>query len=421
MRICFVSRRYWPAVSGMSAYAENLLRHLVRSGHDVTLVSQYRGDPAGRAVYGGGPPPPERVPAGVRAVPLESLGEQAVVRGGPAGFEDDVDTMTRTVLELHGQQPFDVLHAQYAYPNGLAVLRAARAAGLPAVVSVQGGDGHWVGTCCTTHRELVRAVFTHAPALLIGSPSFAAEVAQRHGIDPARFTLVPGATDTERFAPVDRESIARVSDPAVLLYHGRVDARKGVLDLLDAVGMLLRGDGDLRGRRVRLLVSGIGPDVALVERRVAQLGLGEHVDVLGAVPYERAHEVYRRGDVFVSPTYAEGFSNTILEAMASGLPVVSTDVVGVRDCVRPDDNGVLVPPRDPAALAAGIRRVLDDAVLRRRMAERAHSDVHLRWSWPVVVGQITEVYDNLDGAGIPEIPDPPLDPTCRFRAAPHLL
>jgi len=82
---------------------------------------------------------------------------------------------------------------------------------------------------------------------------------------------------------------------------------------------------------------------------------------------------------------------------------------------------VLVPPRDPAALAAGIRRVLDDAVLRRRMAERAHSDVHLRWSWPVVVGQITEVYDNLDGAGIPEIPDPPLDPTCRFRAAPHLL
>lgn len=60
--------------------------------------------------------------------------------------------------------------------------------------------------------------------------------------------------------------------------------------------------------------------------------------LLGTVPYERAHEVYRRAEVFVSPTYAEGFSNTILEAMASGLPVVSTNVVGVRDCVRPDDG-----------------------------------------------------------------------------------
>ncbi len=96
-----------------------------------------------------------------------------------------------------------------------------------------------------------------------------------------------------------------------------------------------------------------------------------------------------------------------------------------RDCVRAggngDDNGVLVPPRDPAALAAGIARVLDDAVLRRRMAERAHSDVHLRWSWPVVAGLITDVYDAVGGARIPEIPDPPVDPTCRFRAAPHLL
>jgi glycogen synthase len=415
MRICFVSRRYWPAVSGMSAYAENLLRQLVRLGHDVTMVSQYRGDQAGRAVYGGGLPPPERVPVGVDVVALEALGEQAVGQGKPADFEADVDTMTCTVVDLHERKPFDVLHAQYAYPNGLAVLRAARVTGLPAVVSVQGGDGHWVGTCCTTHQALIRAVFTHAPALVIGSPSFAAEVTARHGVDPARFTLVPGATDVERFAPPDPDDLASVSNPAVLLYHGRVDVRKGVLDLLEAVRLLLAD-----GVRVRLLVSGIGPDTALVGQRITALGLDDHVEVLGAVPYERAHEVYRRGEVFVSPTYAEGFSNTILEAMASGLPVVSTDVVGVRDCVRPEDNGILVPPADPVALAAGISRVLTDDVLRRRMAERAHRDVHMRWSWPVVTGQITTIYDR-PAVALPEIPDPPVDPSCRFRSAPHLL
>ena len=416
MRILFLSRRYWPAVSGMSAYAENLLRHLVRQGHGVTLVSQYRGDPAGRAVYGGGPPPADRVPAGVEVVALEALGEQRAGHGEPADFEADVATMTRTVLDLHEKNPFDVLHAQYGYPCGLAVLRAAREAGLPAVVSVQGGDGHWVGTCCTTHRELIRAVFAAAPALLIGSPSFAAEVCARHGVDPARFTLVPGATDAERFTRAD--AAADVSDPAVLLYHGRVDRRKGVLDLLEAV-RLLRADGV----GVRLLVSGIGPDVDAVAEGITRLGLGSAVEVLGAVPYERAHEVYRRGEVFVSPTYAEGFSNTILEAMASGLPVVSTDVVGVRDCVRPDGNGVLVPPADPPALAAGIRRVLDDADLRRRVAAQAHDDVHRYWSWPVVAGRITDVYADLlaRDVKVAEIPDVPRDPSCRFRAAPHLL
>ncbi len=284
MRVCFVFRRYWPAVSGMSAYAENLMRHLVRQGHEVTMVSQYRGDPAGRAVYGGGPPPADRVPDGVEVVALEALGEQRVGAGEPADFEADVDTMTRTVLDLHERHPFDILHAQYAYPNGLAVLRAARGAGLPAVVSVQGGDGHWVGTCCSTHRDLVRAVFAHAPALLIGSPSFAGEVCERHGVDPERFTLVPGATDAERFTRSNTD--AHDSDPAVLLYHGRVDRRKGVLDLLEAVRLLIAD-----GVAVRLLVSGIGPDVDAVGEGITQLGLVGHVEVLGAVPYERAHEV----------------------------------------------------------------------------------------------------------------------------------
>ncbi|MFY1594873.1 glycosyltransferase family 4 protein [Micromonospora sp. WMMD737] len=413
MRICFVSRRYWPAVSGMSAYAENLLRHLVRAGHEPTLVSQYRGDRAGRAVYGGGPPPPDRVPAGVQVHALEAHGEQAVCRGEPADFEADVAEMTDTVLRLHARRPFDVLHAQYAYPNGLAVLRAARTAGLPAVVSVQGGDGHWVGTCCATHRHLVRAVFAHAPALLIGSPSFAAEVCHRHDLDPGRFTVVPGATDAERFVPV--ASPGRVSDPAVLLYHGRVDARKGVLDLLDAVAKL-RADTV----PVRLLLSGIGPDLDTVATRITELALGDVVELLGAVPYERAHEVYARGEIFVSPTYAEGFSNTILEAMAAGLPVVSTDVVGVRDCVRPDENGLLVPAGDPAALAAAIRRLLGDPALRARLARQARDDVERQWSWPVVAGRITAVYDGL-ATTIPEISDPPVDTTCRFRTTPHLL
>ncbi|MFD7709769.1 glycosyltransferase family 4 protein [Streptomyces sp. NPDC059786] len=427
MRICFVSRRYWPAVSGMSTYAENLLRALVAAGHEVTLVSQYRGDRQGRAVYGGGPPPPERVPEGVELVALESLGEQAVGDGLPADFEADVSALRDAVTALHARAPLDVLHAQYGYPPGLAVLEASELLGVPAVVSIQGGDGHWVGTCCTTHRRAIRRVLRETPALLIGSPSFRAEVAARHRVPAERFTVVPGATDTDLFHPAPGRDIGDLADPPTLLYHGRIDVRKGVLDLLETV-RLLRADG----RRLRLLVSGTGPDLDQVTRRALRPDLAGTVEVLGPTGYHDAPAVYRRGDVFVSPTWAEGFSNTVLEAMASGLTVVSTDVVGVVDCVRDGVNGLLAPPRDPRALAAAVGRVLDDTALRRRLTRTALHQVRTQWSWPVAAARIGAVYERVRAArptrstqvtgGKAVTSDAPaVDPSCRFRRAPHLL
>ncbi|WP_345624777.1 glycosyltransferase [Streptomyces ziwulingensis] len=414
----------------MSAYAENLLRTLTAAGHEAVLVSQYRGDREGRAVYGGGPPPPGRVPDGVRLIALESHGEQAVSDGRPADFEADVAALRDTIADLHAREPFDILHAQYGYPTGLAVLEAAERLSLPAVVSIQGGDGHWVGTCCTTHRTAIRRVLRDAAALLIGSDSFRDAVAARHRIPAERFTVVPGATDTALFSPAPRRQPGDVADPPVLLYHGRIDVRKGVLDLLEAVRLLRAG-----GRNPRLRVSGTGPDLDRLAEQVRRRGLADTVEVLGPAGYHDAPAVYRTGDVFVSPTWAEGFSNTILEAMASGLPVVSTEVVGVVDCVRDAHNGLLVPPRDPGALAVAVGRMLDDPPLRRRLARTALRQVRTQWSWPVAAARIISVYEAVRAARPPAGPprNPrgqdgdgrgaafPVDLSCRFRRAPHLL
>jgi glycogen synthase len=406
MRIAFVSRRFFPTISGMSVYASNLLRELVRAGHDVTMVSQYRNDPLGVRVYGGGPPPP--VP-GVRVVGRESVGEQ---EGG--AFERDIEDLVDVLRAEHAWQPFDLFHAQYAYPPGLAALQAGRDLGVPVVVSVQGGDGHWVGSCCGHHQAAMQVVLDRADALFIGSRSFAAEVTQRLGTPPERWTIVPGGVDTRRFTPASTPGCG----PLVLLYHGRVDARKGVLDLLDAVAMLAGT------RPMRLLISGIGPDSDAVATRVAELGLAETVELLGYVAYEDVPAVYRRGDIFVSPTYAEGFSNTVLEAMACGLPVVSTRAVGVVDCIRDGENGLLVEPGDIPALADALRRLLDDPPLRRRLAGAALREIRARYSWPAVAARITEVYERVLAAGpltgMAAVGEP-VDHACRFRAAPHLL
>ena len=415
MRICFISRRFFPTISGMSVYALNLLRELVRAGHDVTMIAQYRADATGTRVYGGGAP---QAVEGVRVIGLESIGEQ---QGGD--FESDVERMVETILAEHARAPFDVLHAQYGYPTGLAALEASRRTGVPNVVSIQGGDGHWVGTCCATHKRAILAVLDHANKLLIGSRSFAGEVEDNHGTPIGRFTIVPGGVDTARFRPRDDWRAGELMNPAspALLYHGRVDRRKGALDLVDAFAELI--DADARAAAPpRLIISGIGPDSDAVRERVAELNLQAHVEQTGYAAYDDVPAIYRRADVFISPTYAEGFSNTILEAMSSGSAVVSTRSVGVVDCLRHEENGLLVEPGDVRELAAALRRILDDKALRARLAANALDEARRVYSWWTVANQIMDVYEQVRGVA----PDNDWSiegerDACRFRDAPHLL
>ncbi|GGE93046.1 glycosyltransferase family 4 protein [Sphingomonas prati] len=401
MRVCFVSRRFFPAISGMSIYAINLLRQLVAGGRDVTMISQYYGDPERRKVYGGGPPPEV---LGVRVIGLEAVGEQD---GGD--FERDVETIAATIAAEHARAPFDVLHAQYGYPTGWATLIAAQRLGLPCVVSIQGGDGHWVGSCCETHRIAMERVLDHAHAVLIGGASFAGEVHDRLGTAMGRFTIVPGAVDTERFVPGEP-----AEGPVRLFYHGRVDRRKGVLDMLHALPAVA-GDWTCT-------VSGIGPDLEPARALSTELGLDGRVMFTGYADYDRVPELYRDHDVFVSPTYAEGFSNTILEAMAAGLAVASCRSVGVVDCVRDGENGLLTEAGDVPALTAMLTRLVTDAALRGRLAAAGLAECRRVYSWHAVGRQIQEIYaavlDALPLSGIDEqIPVTP----CRFRSEPHLL
>ncbi len=403
MRICFVSRRFFPAISGMSIYAINLLRQVVAAGHDVTMISQYRGDAFGRGVYGGGPPP--EVP-GVRVIGMEALGEQ---EGG--NFERDISDIVETITREHARAPFDVLHAQYGYPTGWATLLASKRLGVPNVVSIQGGDGHWVGSCCETHRLAMVRVLDHAGALLIGGRSFAEEVHGRLGTALDRFTIVPGAVDTTRFTP---GPILASGAPPRMLYHGRVDRRKGVLDFLHALKQL-------RGAW-QATISGIGPDLEPAKALAGELALGDRVAFTGYADYDAVPDIYRAHDIFVSPTYAEGFSNTILEAMASRHGILSCRSVGVVDCLRDDENGLLVEAGDIAAQVAGLDRLVRDTALRERLGDAALEECQRVYSWQTVAGQIMAIYGELAGTR----PDADFESTlpvseCRFRHEPHLL
>ena len=413
LRVCFISRRFFPTISGMSVYAANLLRELVKNGVDVTLVSQYRSDELGKKVYGGGEPPEI---AGVKVIGLELVGEQ---NGGD--FETDISRIVETVKREHAEKPFDLLHAQYGYPTGFAALEASKILDIPNVVSIQGGDGHWVGVgCCRTHRDAMRIVLQNANEILIGSKSFAAEVEENHKVDVSGFTIVSGAVDTNRFTPrVDWKAgqFIDAKSPKIL-YHGRVDRRKGALDLLEAFAELLQETET----KPRLIYSGIGPDFDAVNARINELNLTDYVEMRGYIEYESVPEIYRECDVFASPTYAEGFSNTILEAMASGLTIVSTRAVGVIDCLRDGENGLLVEIGNISEIKNALREVLENAELRKTLAANALEECRRVYSWEKIGRQIIGIYEcvklekpRCDWSLDAEIDD------CRYRKTPHLL
>jgi glycosyltransferase involved in cell wall biosynthesis len=404
----------------MSVYARNMTRALAERGHEIVMISQYREDAKGVGIYGGGPPPHE---PWMQVHGLRSFGEERANAQTPADFEGDTQAMIDQALYYHRQQPFDVVHAQYCYPTGLAALEISRQLDVPSVVSIQGGDGHWVGLCCATHRDAMQAVLGHATALVIGCRSFADEVVHNHGLPLERLTIVPGATNVQQFKPA--QPIGALRNPARLLYHGRVDQRKGVLDFVRAGRQLLDAD-----EPIQLIISGIGPDAEAARQLVDELRMNDQTEFLGAVPYDEAAQVYARGDLFISPTYAEGFSNTILEAMASGLPIVSTRTVGVVDCLEDGVNAALVEPGDVDTLTRATQRLLHEETYRVELAQRAYEDVVNNYSWPVVAEQLEGIYREVREAELDHgwqadfdinAPADEADLSCRFRQEPHLL
>lgn len=422
MRICFISRRYFPAISGMSVYAQNYLKELVLLGHDVVMISQYRNDEAGTKIYGGGPPPPVE---GVVVVGLEAHGEQQVNLGLVADFESDLKTMVETALAHHAIKPFDIVHAQYGYPNGMAALEFSRQTGIPNAVSIQGGDGHWVGLCCETHRRAIGAVFNHANELIIGSPSFAAEVHENHGTALDRFTVIPGAINADHFRPRSDRQLGEIGSLPTLLYHGRVDRRKGVLELIEAAAKLRAS-----GRVFRLVISGIGPDLEPAMELASTMSLSDIIEFPGYVSYAEVPEVYRSADLFLSPTWSEGFSNTILEAMASGLPIVAARAIGVVDCLTHMETALFHEVHDVLGMCQQITIMLDDASLRRQLAETAIREIETKYRWPVIAQQIVGRLEHAKSLSPdnrwtasydPDTTLTEVDLSCRFRQSPHLL
>lgn len=213
--------------------------------------------------------------------------------------------------------------------------------------------------------------------------------------------IIPCGTDTRRFGHISRIEARRAlgleQDAKIVLYVGRFDRRKGIETLVRAVGQ-----SQLKDQNLKLIIGGgsrpgqsDGAERERIEGIVNELGLQDITMFPGRLGVENLHLYYAAADVSVVPSHYEPFGLVAIEAMASGTPVVASDVGGLQFTVIPEITGLLAPAKDDAAFAKAIDRILADPNWRDQLGQAGRDRVEKMFSWDGVAAQLGKVYQQV--------------------------
>nr|WP_306453487.1 glycosyltransferase [Clavibacter capsici] len=325
----------------------------------------------------------------------------------------------------------DVVHSHF-WMSGVAALDAAArlasspvgAAAAPPVLHTF----HALGSVKRRHlgaedtspaerAELEPGVGRRADAVVATCSDEAAELV-RAGVDAARITVIPCGVDIEHFTPrsyadTDADTDAGSGAPMRVMVVGRLVPRKGVDLAITALGILAdRGQRDVE----LVIVGGSGDAAGATEDAEARrlmdaaraAGVADRVRLHGRVSQADMPAVMRSADVVVCAPWYEPFGIVPLEAMASGVPVVASAVGGLTDSVVDGVTGILVPPRDPAAIADALGMLLADPARRRALGRAGRDRMEHGYSWATVAARTADAYRSaIQSAAIDDLPDDP--------------
>ncbi len=245
---------------------------------------------------------------------------------------------------------FDVLDAEFFFPDGPAAIALGKALGVPVSIKARGADIHFWGTAAAT-RASVLAAGNAAGGMLAVSAALREDMIAL-GMSGDRIRVHHTGVDLSRFRPGDRAALKahyRIHGP-LLLAVGALIPRKGQALTIEALAAL---------PGATLAIAGEGPDRAMLEALAVRLGVARRVHFLGSVAHDALPGLFAAADVMVLPSASEGLANAWVEALACGTPVVITDVGGARELVTRPEAGRLVA-RDAGAIAQAVRVVLAD-------------------------------------------------------------
>ena len=361
MKIGIVTPYAYPMPGGVNDHVGSLYRVLRARGHDVRIITSSHG--------------------------LQKASEGDIIRVGKGfsvPFNGSMGTITLSptylaqVRAILDRERFDVLHFHEPFVPFLSLVT------LTLSTSVNIGTFHAFGGLSISY-EFGKRMLGHYAGKLHGR--IAVSPAARHFISryfPGEYKIVPNGVEPGRYQRA--VPIARYRDGVPnILFVGRMEPRKGLIHLLRAFRRL-----QLDGVRARLLIVGTGPGEREARRYVLTRQL-EDVEFLGRVPEAQKAQLFKTADIYVSPaTGRESFGIVLLEAMSAGAPIICSDIHGYRGVVRRERDGILVEPGNADALAAAIRRLIDDPVLREQLSRAGEERAQL-FTWERV-GQAVEEY-----------------------------
>ncbi len=362
MKIGIVTQSYYPKPGGVTEVVAHSARELRRRGHEVVVITT--------SYTGRNGPEPGIIRIG-RNVLLPVNGAWVNVTAGVG--------LKRRLRSIFEREAFDVVHTHCPLVPTLPVL----------TLQITGCGHRTVGTFhATAERNIGYALFRRPLMKLAGRldariavSSSAERFASRYF--PGRYEIVPNGIDCERFNP-DIEPFTEWRDERLnVLFVGRMDRRKGLPDLFRALSVAQRK----AKRGIRLILVGEGKLRKMLTPKPLDFH-GAEIVAVGRVDPAVIPRYYRTADIFCNPAIGqESFGIVLLEAMASGIPVIASSIPGFRHVVTHGHEGFLVPPHTPAALADAILELGSDPTLRMDLGARGRQKA-LAYRWPTVIDSL---------------------------------
>ena len=384
---------------GQNVYMDEVARNLAALGHRVDVFT--RRDSADA-------PAVRPWADGVRIVNLAVGPARPLPKDDLWPFMPAFRDAIARFLKASGARP-DVLHGNF-WMSGWVAAELRDRLGIPAAQIFhatgitkrrhQGDADTSPAERIAVERDVVRRV----DRLIAQCPAERDELVDDYGADPAKLALIPSAVNVDLFQPVAqpeaRQQIGLAGDAPTIAYVGRMLPRKDARNIVRALA-LLRHELDVPARL--LLVGGetadadpvATPEIGALQRLAAELEVAEHVTFYGRRQPGELRYYYAAADVAVTTPWYEPFGLTPLEGMACGRPVIGSAVGGIAYTIANGATGLLVPPRDPGALAAALRALLTNPQLRAQMGRAARQRVEREFTWPVVAWRTAALYGEL--------------------------
>jgi len=413
LRIAFLSEHASPLAilggadaGGQNVYVDEVSRHLARQGYAIDVFTR-RDDPDAPEIS-------EYVP-GVRVINLVAGPLQPRPKDELWPFMPEFRDSLLRFME-HEETHYDMLHGNF-WMSGWVATQLRQRLNIPAVQIF-----HAMGKTKRRHQRKVDTspgdriktemeVIRQVDRIIAQCPNERSELIDDYDADPAKIAIIPSAVNTRIFSPVDcaeaRKRIGLHPEGKIIVYVGRLLPRKDIRNIVRALALLLHRTVDTKNPSeptLTLLVVGgesvepdpvATPEIGELQKLAAQLGITEHVRFIGKRQPNELRYYYSAGDVVVTTPWYEPFGLTPLEAMACGRPVIGSAVGGITYTIQDGKTGFLVPPRDPAALAARIQHLLDQPELGIHMGLVARRRVQREFTWSIVAMRTSALYETL--------------------------